>query len=77
MPGVQSGAIASVYGLNSVGPFGVLTVEEAQKQAKAILGDAAEGQNPFAERQATMAAKRWAEVAAKARAAGAAFTSTR
>ena len=31
----------------AIGPFGVLTVEEARKRAKAILGDAAQGRDPF------------------------------
>ena len=57
-----------------VGRFGVLTVEEGRKLAKAILGDVAEGRDPFAERQAQVAAQRSAEVAAKAHAAEEAFT---
>ncbi len=57
-----------------IGPFGVLTVEQARKRARAILGDAAEGRDPFAERQAQAAAQRSAEIAAKARAAEEAFT---
>lgn len=58
----------------TIGPFGVLTVEEARKRAKAILGNAADGRDPFAERQATAAAQRSADAAAKARAAEEAFT---
>jgi integrase len=58
----------------AIGQFGVLTVEEARKRAKAILGDAAEGRDPFAERQAAAAAQRSAEAAAKALAAEEAFT---
>lgn len=58
----------------TIGPFGVLTVEEARKRAKAILGNAAEGRDPFAERQATAAAQRSADATAKARAAEEAFT---
>jgi integrase len=57
-----------------IGPFGVLTVEQARKRAKSILGDAAEGRDPFAERQATAAARRSAEAAARARAAEEVFT---
>jgi len=58
----------------AIGPFGVLTVEEARNRAKAILGDAAEGRDPFAERRATAAAQRSAELAARALAAEEAFT---
>jgi integrase len=57
-----------------IGLFGVLTVEEARKRAKAILGDAAKGRDPFVERQVTAAAQRSAEAAAKALAAEEAFT---
>jgi integrase len=57
-----------------IGTFGVLTVEEARKRAKAILGNAAEGRDPFAEQQAKAAAQRSAEAAAKAQAAEEAFT---
>ena len=58
----------------TIGPFGVLTVEEARKRARAILGDAAQGRDPFAERRATAAARRSAEAATEARATEEAFT---
>ena len=58
----------------SLGTFGVLTVEEARRRAKTILGAVAAGRDPFAERRADAAAQRSAEAAAKARAAEEAFT---
>jgi len=58
----------------ALGAFGVLTVEEARKKARAVLGDAAEGRDPFAERRAAGAVQKAAEAAAKARATEDAFT---
>ena len=58
----------------AIGSFGVLTVEEARKRAKVILGGAADGRDPFAERRETAATQRSAETTAKARAAEEAFT---
>jgi integrase len=51
-----------------LGVFGVLTVKDARKRAKSILGDAAGGRDPFAERKAAAEAQRAAETAARARA---------
>lgn len=36
----------------ALGAFGVLTVEEARKAARSVLGDAAKGADPFADRKA-------------------------
>ncbi len=41
-----------------LGAFGTLTVKEARKRAKAVLGDVAKGQDPFAERKAAVAAQK-------------------
>jgi integrase len=57
-----------------IGPFGVLTPDEARKRARAILGSVAAGQDPFAEKRAAIAAKKVAETTEKARAAAEAYT---
>lgn len=57
-----------------IGRFGVLTVEEARRRARAILGEAANGRDPFAERRAAVEAQKTAKAAAKARATDEAFT---
>ena len=49
-----------------IGPFGVLTVDQARKRARAILGQAAEGRDPFAELKAAAAAQRATDAAEKA-----------
>jgi integrase len=48
-----------------IGRFGVLTVDEARKRAKAILGNAAEGRDPFAESKAQAEAARRAKIEAE------------
>lgn len=57
-----------------LGAFGVVTVEEARRHARAILGDAAKGRDPFAERRAAGQAQKAAEATAKAQAAEDSFT---
>jgi hypothetical protein len=41
-----------------IGAFGLLTVEEARKRARAALGAVADGRDPFAEKQAITDAKK-------------------
>jgi len=57
-----------------LGAFGVVTVEEARKTARAVLGEAAGGRDPFAERRAAAMTQKAAEITAKARAREEAFT---
>jgi integrase len=57
-----------------LGSFGVLTPDQARQKAKVVLGQAAEGRDPFAERQAAEAAQRAAEATEKAQAAAEVFT---
>jgi integrase len=45
----------------AIGPFGVLTVEQARRAAQAVLGEAARGGDPFAERKAKVDAARAAK----------------
>jgi integrase len=42
----------------ALGPFGVVTVEQARKAAQAVLGEAASGGDPFAARKAKLQAAR-------------------
>src|SRR5262249_54863486 len=48
-----------------LGSFGALTVSEARKRAKAVLGVAADGRDPFAERKAKVEAERRAKAEAE------------
>jgi integrase len=45
----------------ALGPFGALTVEQARKAAQVVLGEAAKGGDPFADRKAKMQAARAAK----------------
>ena len=49
----------------ALGAFGVLTVEEARKRAKSVLGIAADGRDPFVERKAKAAAAQKAKAEAE------------
>ena len=48
----------------ALGAFGALTVEEARRRAKTVLGAAADGRDPFAERRAAAETARQAEAEA-------------
>jgi integrase len=57
-----------------LGVFGVVTVEEARRQARVVLGAVAEGRDPVAERAAAAEAMKAAAAAAKQKANRDAFT---
>jgi len=58
----------------ALGDFGTLTVEQGRQRARAVLGQAAEGRDPFAEAKAKDTATRAAQDAAKRKEVADAFT---
>jgi integrase len=66
--------VAGIKRRMALGEFGTLTVDQARNRARAVLGKAAEGRDPFSEARARADAHRSAQAEAKTQAATDAFT---